>query len=80
MRARCCSAESPRTVIPDNFVDGKEAVFAPVDQLVERARELLGRDTSAIAAAGRTKLLAQHTSVQRAQTVLERLRATNLTS
>jgi hypothetical protein len=68
-------AESPRTVIPDNFVDGREAVFAPVGKLAERARDLLSRDTRTIAAAGREKLLARHTSVQRAQTVLDRLRA-----
>ena len=68
-------SESPRTVIPGNFVDGREAVFAPIDKLAERARDLLSRDTSAIAAAGRQKLLAQHTSVQRAQTVLDRMRA-----
>jgi hypothetical protein len=68
-------AESPRTVIPGNFVDGREAVFASVGKLAERARELLNGDTKAIADAGRQKLLAQHTSVHRAQTVLERLRA-----
>ncbi len=68
-------SETPQIVIPGNFVDGREAVFAPIDKLAERARDLLSRDTSAIAAAGRQKLLAQHTSVQRAQTVLDRMRA-----
>jgi hypothetical protein len=68
-------SETPQIVIPGNFVDGQEAVFAPIGKLVERARDLLSRDTSAIAAAGRQKLLAEHTSVQRAQTVLDRLRA-----
>ena len=64
-------AEPPQTVIPDNFVDGREAVFAPVERLAERARELLSTDTGEIAAAGRAKLLAHHTSVNRARTVLE---------
>jgi hypothetical protein len=66
-------AETPRTVIPDNFVDEREAVFAPLDRLAERARALLNQDTRTIADAGRQKLLARHTSVQRAQTVLEHL-------
>ena len=73
-------SEPPQIVIPDNFVDGQEAVFAPVGEIVERARELLSRDTRAIAEAGRRKLLARHTTVQRAQTVLDRFRATNLAS
>jgi len=68
-------AETPGTVIPDNFVAGREAVFAPVERLAERARELLGGDTEAIARAGRTKLLERHTSVRRARRVLERLEA-----
>jgi Glycosyl transferases group 1 len=63
-------AETPRTVIPGNFVDGREAFFAPVDRLAQRARELLAGDTSRIAAAGREALLARHTSVQRAEAVL----------
>jgi hypothetical protein len=66
-------AERPQTVIPDNFVDGEEAVFAPVELLGEVARRLLERDTTAIAAAGREKLLRSHTSVARAQVVLDRL-------
>jgi len=68
-------AERPQIVIPDNFVDGREAVFAPVERLAERARALLKEDTGAITAAGRQKLLARHTSLRRAETVLERLRA-----
>jgi hypothetical protein len=68
-------SETPRTIIPDNFVDGREAVFAPVERLAARARELLNEDTGAVAEAGRKKLLARHTSVQRAGTVLERLEA-----
>jgi len=68
-------SEPPRIVIPGNFVDGREAVFAPVERLAERARELLNQNTHPIAEAGRQKLLARHTSVHRAQTVLERLRA-----
>jgi hypothetical protein len=68
-------SEQPMTVIPGNFVDGQEAIFAPVDGLADRARTLLNGDTGAIAAAGRQKLLARHTSVHRARTVLERLQA-----
>ena len=49
-----------------------------MDRLAERARELLGQDTGAIAEAGRQKLLARHTSVHRARTVLERLQALRL--
>jgi hypothetical protein len=66
-------AEAPRTVIPDNFCDGREAFFTPIERLAERARELLSTDTGAIAEAGRRRLLARHTSVERARTVLERL-------
>jgi len=68
-------AETPQTVIPHNFEDGREAVFAPLERLAERARELLDTDTREIAAAGRRKLLERHTSVHRAQTVLERIEA-----
>jgi hypothetical protein len=68
-------AETPHTVIPDNFVDGQEAVFAPIERLADRARELLEEDTRELAAAGRRKLLASHTSVQRARTVLQRIEA-----
>ena len=68
-------SEPPRTVIPGNFVHGREAVFTRVGRLAERARALLGQDTRAIAEAGRRKLLEQHTSVHRAQTVLDRLQA-----
>ncbi len=66
-------AEQPRIVVPDNFADGVEAVFAPADRLVDRARELLEADTGEIAARGRAKLLSAHTSVERARTVLERI-------
>src|SRR5215211_8374318 len=59
-------AETPQTVIPENFVDGREAVFAPVEQLADRARDLLRTDTREITDAGRRKLLATHTSVHRA--------------
>jgi hypothetical protein len=68
-------AETPGIVIPGNFVDGREAVFAPVGELALRARELLERDTDAIAAAGRARLKAAHTSVHRAQVVLDALAA-----
>jgi hypothetical protein len=68
-------SEPTRTVIPDNFVDGHEAFFAPVERLAERARELLSGDTRDVAEAGRRKLLAHHTSVHRARSVLDRLEA-----
>jgi Glycosyl transferases group 1 len=64
-------AETPRIVIPGNFVDGREAVFAPVDRLVERIPGLLADGTEAIARAGHERLLEAHTSVQRGQTVLD---------
>jgi glycosyl transferase family 1 len=67
-------AETPQTVIPDNFVDGREAVFAHPNRLVERARELLASGgIDEIAAAGHAKLLERHLSRHRAETVLERL-------
>ena len=69
-------AETPRTVIPRNFDDGREAFFAAPEGLVARARDLLGRsDLDEVAARGRDKLLAEHTSVRRAEVVLERLAA-----
>lgn len=64
-------AEEPRTVIPGNFVDGREAVFAPVGRLVARIPELLAGDADAVARAGHERLLEAHTSVHRAQTVLD---------
>lgn len=66
-------AETPAIVIPANFVDGVEAVFAPRAQLADRARALLLQDTEAIARAGRQALLARHTSIHRARVVLDRL-------
>lgn len=66
-------SETPQIVIPNNFAAGREAFFAPVGRLAERARELLGRDTGPVAEAGRRKLLAHHTSVHRARTVLDAL-------
>jgi hypothetical protein len=66
-------AERPRTIIPDNFIDGVEAVFAPCTRMAAVARQLLSRDVSEIANRGRGKLLRKHTSVQRALAVLEAL-------
>ena len=68
-------AETPRIVIPGNFVDGLEAVFAPVEKLISRVPALLEGDTETIARNGREKLLAAHTSVHRAQTVLHAIEA-----
>ena len=67
-------SETPRTVIPDNFVDGAEAVFAEPKQLAAEARRLLESDgVESIAAAGRAKLMDKHLSRHRAEVVLERL-------
>ncbi|HWB22123.1 MAG TPA: glycosyltransferase [Gaiellaceae bacterium] len=66
-------AETPRIVIPGNFEHGREAWFAPVGGLADSARTLVESDTQAIATAGRTKLLREHSSIRRAETVLERL-------
>lgn len=68
-------AETPRIVIPQNFEHGREAFFAPADELAATARTLLDTETAPVAAAGRAKLLRQHTSTNRAETVLERLEA-----
>jgi hypothetical protein len=68
-------SEPPRTVIPNNFIDDVEAVFAPPARLVETGIRLLERDTQQIADAGRAKVLKHHTSVQRAEAVLARLDA-----
>jgi Glycosyl transferases group 1 len=68
-------AETPRIVIPGNFADGREAVFAPVDRIASRIRDLLTGDTEPIAREGRARLAAAHTSVHRAQTVLSALDA-----
>ena len=66
-------AETPQIVIPDNFVDGEEAAFESVDRLVVLVSALQDAGADEIAAAGRRAVLARHTSVHRAQAVLERL-------
>jgi hypothetical protein len=58
-------------VIPGNFADGSEAAFVPVRRMAARIRELLTTDTEALAAAGRRRLASAHTSVARAQAVLD---------
>ncbi|MGZ4396304.1 MAG: glycosyltransferase family protein [Gaiellaceae bacterium] len=68
-------SEPARTVIPNNFVDGVEAVFGPASELHQIAKQLLEGDTETIAAAGREKLLKFHTSTARAQVVLDHLEA-----
>ena len=68
-------SEPPRTVIPNNFVDGVEAVFGPASKLDRIAKRLLEGDTETIAEAGRRKLLEFHTSTARAQVVLDHLEA-----
>jgi hypothetical protein len=64
-------AEPTRIVIPGNFVDGREAVFAPVGKMASRLRELLAGETEELAAAGRRRLAAAHTGVHRAEKVLD---------
>jgi hypothetical protein len=66
-------AETPRTLIPGNFAPAREAVFARVRRLVARIPKLLDGDTESIARAGHARLLAAHTSVHRARTVLDAL-------
>jgi hypothetical protein len=68
-------AETPKIVIPNNFVDGREAVFAPAERLVSRIPELLAAGTEEIAQNGRDRLMSAHTSVHRAQAVLDALAA-----
>ena len=64
-------AETPRTVIPGNFAAGREAVFTRLRRLVARIPKLLAGDTESIARAGHARLLAAHTSIHRARTVLD---------
>jgi hypothetical protein len=66
-------SEPTRIVIPDNFVNGREAAFVEVEGMGARIRELASCDLEAIAAAGRDRLAASHTSIQRARTVLNSL-------
>lgn len=64
-------AETPQIALPDNFVDGEDAFFAPVEQLVETAVAVLERDDlDEIAARGRARVLRHHTSVARAERLL----------
>lgn len=69
-------SQRPGIVIPENFEDGKEAVFYDgVDDLKRKLREmLLNVDrTIDIARAGREACLKRHLSIHRAQTVLDAL-------
>jgi hypothetical protein len=67
-------SETPRTVIPDNFANGVEAVFAEPERLCDEARRLLdSQATEPIAAAGHARLMSAHLSRHRAEVVLERL-------
>lgn len=66
-------AEKPRIVIPRNFEDGREAVFAEPRAMAATVRRLLDEGTDEIAARGREALLARHLSVHRAATVLDAL-------
>jgi hypothetical protein len=68
-------SEPSRTVIPNNFVDGVDAVFGEAAKLDRIAKRLLEGDTESIAEAGRRKLLELHTSTARAQVVLDHLEA-----
>lgn len=69
-------AENPRTVIPENFVPEVEAVFGDPRRLTDQVTRLLEAGTSDIAAQGQEKVLREHTSVRRAEVVLERLDST----
>jgi hypothetical protein len=62
-------AEPPRIVIPKNFENGREAVFAPVRAMPQIVRALSERDADRIAQAGHEALATRHTSVQRAERV-----------
>jgi hypothetical protein len=68
--------ETPKIVIPNNFENGKEAIFAEPETIAQKLKQLIDDkvDDAAIAEAGREKLLKQHTSVYRAQTVLEKIK------
>jgi hypothetical protein len=67
-------AERPRIVIPQNFVHEQEAILVEVTEIESAVREWLKRDDlPEVAAAGRAKVLSHHTSVHRAQTVLDSL-------
>jgi hypothetical protein len=63
-------AETPRTVIPGNFIDRFEAIYAPIDKLVSQIPHLLD-GTDAIALAGHRRLRESHMSVHRAQTIVD---------
>ena len=65
-------SEHPQTVIPHNFVHGEEAVFVRSNEMEAAVREWVQRDDAAdVARAGREKVLKHHTSVQRAERVIE---------
>jgi hypothetical protein len=67
-------AERPRIVIPHNFVHDEEAVLVEAAEIEAAVREWLERDDlTEVAKAGRAKVLSRHTSVHRAQTVLDSL-------
>jgi hypothetical protein len=65
-------AETPQIVIPQNFREGDEALFAPVGDLAARVEDALARAAD-VGPRGRAALLSRHTSVHRAQVVLDRL-------
>jgi hypothetical protein len=67
-------AERPKIVIPHNFVHEQEAVLVDVTEIEAAVREWLERDDlRKVAEAGHAKVLSHHTSVHRAQTVLDSL-------
>jgi hypothetical protein len=66
-------SERPQIVIPDNFVDGVEAVFDRPRHLASRIPDLLAGGTEGIAARGLARLQASHLSIHRARTVLDAL-------
>jgi hypothetical protein len=62
-------------VIPHDFVDGVDAVFAPAPELVRRARTLLESRERVVEMAerGRERVTAHHLSVHRAEAVVSAL-------
>jgi hypothetical protein len=67
------ASQPPGIVIPDDLVHGREALLVSVDELETVTRAWLERDTAELAEAGRQKVLSSHTSVNRAERVLDHL-------
>lgn len=72
----CLLSQRPGIVIPEEFIDGREAVYydTPVD-FKEKLKDLLANPEKAteIGDAGHKACMARHLSIHRAQTVLDAL-------